>query len=119
MSSNNAGPAEKDIVLAKLAGEMDKSITDIEDIAMRVGLLALQYPDMLGGDLYEYATNGCWQENACFSVERDTTSGENVLMAMRVLIYKLRKYEGKDGKADQIYKMMNKLGFFRTTDILR
>ncbi|EJU25456.1 hypothetical protein HMPREF1144_2493 [Klebsiella sp. OBRC7] len=40
-------------------------------------------------------------------------------MSMRILLHRLSKYEGSDGKVGQINKMMHRLGYFKASDVLR
>lgn len=50
---------------------------------------------------------------------RGDNASDSVLMSMRILLHRLSKYEGSDGKVGQINKMMHRLGYFKASDVLR
>ncbi len=86
---------------------------------LMVGRLADKHPDLLAGNIVTFIHEQKWPVDTGIVPVKGESSGDSVLMAMRILIYRLRKHEGKGGKADDIYNMMTRLGYFSVADILR
>lgn len=105
--------------VAELANSLGVSEIEATQFAVTVCNLMLQHPELLAGDIQHYAQHGIWPENSDKPLVKGEPETESVLMGMRVLIYKLGKHEGPNGKASQMYDMMRRLGYFTVTDCLR
>lgn len=105
--------------VAELAINLGGSEAEAADFAVTVCNLMLQHPELLAGDITHFAQNGTWLENTDKLLVPGEPATASVLMGMRVLIYKLGKHEGPNGKSRQMYDMMRRLGYFKVTDILR
>lgn len=104
---------------ASLAITLGISEAEATQFAVTTCNLMLQHPELLAGDILHFAQQGNWPENTSKPLLRGDPETESVLMGMRVLIYKLGKHEGPNGKARQMYDMMRRLGYFTVTDCLR
>ncbi|HCR4036492.1 hypothetical protein AB7459_20985 [Providencia rettgeri] len=105
--------------LAGLALTLGVSETEATQFAVTTCNLMLQHPELLAGDIKHFAQQGTWPESTDKPLVIGEPDTESVLMGMRVLIYKLGKHEGPNGKASQMYDMMRRLGYFTVTDCLR
>lgn len=109
------------------------TVNSVTDLAVALGIneaeatqfavttcnLMLQHPELLAGDIQHFAQHGTWPDITDKPLVKGDPGTESVLMGMRVLIYKLGKHEGPNGKARQMYDMMRRLGYFSVTDCLR
>ncbi|WP_272570102.1 hypothetical protein [Providencia sp. PROV255] len=105
--------------VAELAITLGVSEAEATQFAVTTCNLMLQHPELLAGDIQHFAQQGTWPESTDKPLVKGEPDTESVLMGMRVLIYKLGKHEGPDGKARQIYDMMRRLGYFSVADCLR
>ncbi|EKH6496505.1 MULTISPECIES: hypothetical protein [Enterobacterales] len=104
---------------ADLAITLNVSEAEATQFALTTCHLMLQQPELLAGDILHFAQHGAWLENTDKPLLKGEPDTESVLMGMRVLIYKLGKHEGPNGKARQMYDMMRRLGYFTMADCLR
>ncbi|ELR5204414.1 MULTISPECIES: hypothetical protein [Morganellaceae] len=105
--------------VAGLASSLGVSEAEATEFAVTTCNLMLQHPELLAGDILHFAQHRTWLENTDKPLVKGEPETESVLMGMRVLIYKLGKHEGPDGKARQMYDMMRRLGYFSVADCLR
>lgn len=106
-------------LIAELTASTGLSEKELNRQALIIGVMALCHPDAIAGDLVSAALTGSYSDSTAQVLSRGDTASDSVLMSMRILLHRLRKYEGADGKADQINKMMHRLGFFQASDVLR
>ena len=108
-----------DNLLAELTSKTGLTETELNRQALIIGLMALCHPDAIAGDLVSAALTGSYSDSTDKLLTRGDNASDSVLMSMRILLHRLSKYEGSDGKVGQINKMMHRLGYFKVSDVLR